>query len=188
MNQVHDGESLGPDPAVIVVVYVGPAGVAITTPVAGAAPRPQSRPVPASPEENQRLSAIPSLQAPPASAPGLDQLQHLGADAAGTALTVEGFEDQAGGGSKITGFGRVPCLAFEAGGPLLPLGAGLPLGFGGATAGQGGDRTAGGLSTEGCRSRRNGGDSAHGTRRKRTESRGITGRAASTQANQDVSA
>jgi hypothetical protein len=49
VNQVHYGESLGPDPAVIVVVYVGPAGVAITTPVAGAAPRTQSRPVPASP-------------------------------------------------------------------------------------------------------------------------------------------
>lgn len=49
VNHVHDGESLGPDPAVIVVVYVGPAGVAITTPVAGAAPRTQSRPVPASP-------------------------------------------------------------------------------------------------------------------------------------------
>lgn len=49
VNQVHYGESLGPDPAVIVVVYVGPAGVAITSPVAGAARRTQSRPVPASP-------------------------------------------------------------------------------------------------------------------------------------------
>ncbi len=43
VNQVHYGESLGPEPAVIVVVYVGTAGLPITTPVgdSGSQPQPQ---------------------------------------------------------------------------------------------------------------------------------------------------
>ncbi|MFZ9952361.1 MAG: hypothetical protein ACO3FA_08730, partial [Vulcanococcus sp.] len=36
------------------------------------------------------------------SAPGLDQLQHLGTDTSGTALTIEGLKDQSSGGFQIT--------------------------------------------------------------------------------------
>ncbi|MFO7629453.1 MAG: cupin domain-containing protein [Prochlorococcaceae cyanobacterium] len=38
VNTVHRGESLGPEPAVIVVVYVGPKGTPTTIPVADPAP------------------------------------------------------------------------------------------------------------------------------------------------------
>jgi hypothetical protein len=47
------------------------------------------------------------------SAPGLDQLQHLGADPTSTTLAIEGFEDQARGSGDIATFSRTACFAIQ---------------------------------------------------------------------------
>lgn len=59
----------------------------------------------------QRLNPKPA--GPNASA-GFDQLQHLGAEATGTALEVEGFKDRLGGAGDVADLGAATGLFMQA--------------------------------------------------------------------------